>query len=1269
MNRIFKLVWNRRSQNWIAVSELAGSQGKCSAVVIYGALLTSLTVSGGAQSSVNELPDTNTEFATAGHHALSESPHLVTVQRQIDDGITRIDKATVAVRANKFAKWRTSLRPNPPPTTGFAPSGLVGAISTYGLAVMPELTNDGGANEPFAIDRTVVIVNERTAGYISDRSRFSGVWVERADESDLTFNLSNSHIQVDAGPYARRIAGLVLGYGDERHSYTVALDNVTVRVDGHPEAGEGMVAGITHASGNDLQLSNTSFHISGQGNVRGYDYQQPYRQSDWTSKCRERCASRKTLVVGKTTMTVENRSPGDMVGDATGWSAGRRIDEGHRAFLKWTSLDTLIPGRHEIPPTTVEFHGESITNLKGAAPGIQLWSYRGDDAGTFRFKGTKLSGTLNGENGIRIRGGGQVHFEGDVTTTSPIHLVTHRGEVFFNQLSTDSFTLAGLRSERDDNSDAASKIHLGDKTLIIDDQATAPYPANRYRGEFTGSEQSRLIKRGHTTWTMLANHPNWKGDVLVDQGALQIDNDGAEQSQGARQITVKSGAMLAGRGYTPRFWDRPAVSEPTGHVTIERGGSFMIGRYEERPERVARTYTLRGNLVNDGEVHVSRFGGVPGNTLNVLGDYHGGEGSIINMAASISRSRITSLLFDIFDDGYDIVHDELVIHGDSSGQSGVRVFNFGGTGAQIDHGSGLVKLITVMGKSDAEFKLIGRATAGAYDYYLVRGDAKYPDRNADKNWYLVSDVPPTPVQPTGPLAYSTGNGTNKSNDTEPMVMRPEQPNATLPVTFPTPNDSIPMLRTDVSQGNSTTIGESSAEQENNAWTNLDQTIEMPMVSDLCIPMVVADDGLSRTGTSLAGESSLAGETEIPDSLRGNTQNNQGGDTQNADTVPNSPEDDKLSDESIGSEESVPSAQSLANATPLTNDKIDSHNELELLPDPPPTPPSSMEAVQSAPLPSPDTKVFRPEAAAYASNAQAANSMFELSLSNRLGSYHRDADGSKGRAWIRYSGSRSHLRDASGQLRTRGDKNTVLMGADLLTQSNSRDENLTVGLMGGYGHYHGNSQSSLSGYSSVGKVDGHSVGIYGTYQQNAYTQMGLYVDGWALWNRFDNKVNGDDLPAERYNAKGLTASVEVGYNAHLSESNNVRYVLQPHAQVIHQNVRSDSFRETYGTHIDFTNHARTKTVLGLRASAHIPTGLNSLITPHVEANWLHTGREYGVNMNEERADMHSGRNIGQLKLGLDGDVDQRLSINVALFHNQGNAGYRETGGNLAITVRY
>ncbi|ENA0611187.1 autotransporter outer membrane beta-barrel domain-containing protein, partial [Enterobacter bugandensis] len=107
-------------------------------------------------------------------------------------------------------------------------------------------------------------------------------------------------------------------------------------------------------------------------------------------------------------------------------------------------------------------------------------------------------------------------------------------------------------------------------------------------------------------------------------------------------------------------------------------------------------------------------------TLHVASNYHGDNAQLI-------------MNTQLGDD--DSPTDKLVIEGNTSGETHVKVNNLGGTGNITQKG---IELITVKGNSDGEFKQDGRIVAGVYDYFLGRGaDNKGTD---NKNWYLTSEL-------------------------------------------------------------------------------------------------------------------------------------------------------------------------------------------------------------------------------------------------------------------------------------------------------------------------------------------------------------------------------------------------------------------------------------------------------------------------------------------------------------------------------------------------
>ncbi|CAM4268516.1 Autotransporter domain-containing protein [Bordetella tumbae] len=730
----------------------------------------------------------------------------------------------------------------------------------------------------------------------------------------------------------------------------------------------------------------------------------------------------------------------------------------------------------------------------------------------------------------------------------------------FSRLRTEEQTV-------NERLNSTRRVLFGSQTVVVDVDMKTQDGYAFSDVHVIGDRQSKLIIwGGDAAQPVLMYASDFEGQVIITRNALQMDG----HSIAAKQIFVKNGAQLITNTLAAPDYEPGRARDQ--RILVERGASLQVGTLSETSENQIKSFAVKGNLTNRGDVWIHNLSSGAGSTLYVQGDYHGEKNSAVHMAIH-SRSDPSPW----FVPGTKIVHDKLVIMGNSSGESQVNVVNLGGGGAAMDYARGSIKLITVAGNSEAEFIMKQRAVAGTYEYRLVRGDSSYPDTDASKNWYLVSD------------ASSAGENGKQSTEAE--------------------DDLSP-----------------------------------------------AEDGSSQTadgrpvGIPIGQQHRVARTPPVVFNNPSNAPLQIAPPPENVDQTPSL--DDTQSEKGTLPEDETDVA---ANAGDLSRSNDDTSRE---------------ETFSEDVLFAPRIKIIRPEAGSYNSNALAANTMFQMNLNDRLSSYYQgEGHGHRGSAWVRYNGARDHFNDASGQLRIRGDKNIVMLGIDMLASSTDLLDQFTIGLMGGYGHYRGHTASRVSGYSSHGRVDGHSVGIYGTYQQNADTQSGIYLDSWVLWNRFNNKVKGDDLPNERYTSKGVTASAELGYNAKIAEHNNVKYVLQPHAQIIYQNVRSDSLREENGTRVEFLNRGRTQTVLGVRAAAHVPSGLTSTITPHLELNWLHSSKNYALRMNGVGAEMNGGRNTGQLKLGVEGDINQRVALDVALFRNQGKSGYHETGGNLALKYRY
>ncbi|MGR7522434.1 autotransporter outer membrane beta-barrel domain-containing protein [Klebsiella aerogenes] len=341
---------------------------------------------------------------------------------------------------------------------------------------------------------------------------------------------------------------------------------------------------------------------------------------------------------------------------------------------------------------------------------------------------------------------------------------------------------------------------------------------------------------------------------------------------------------------------------------------------------------------------------------------------------------------------------------------------------------------------------------------------------------------------------------------------------------------------------------------------------------------------------------------------------------------------------------------------------------------PPVPP-----VPVPPVPLPDV---RPEGGSYVENLAAANRLFNTTLHDRLGeTQYTDALTGEKKVtslWLRQVGSHNSWRDGSGQLKTQSNSYVAQLGGDLAQWSSDGLNRGHLGLMAGYGNNHSNTHSSVTGYSSKGSVNGYSVGAYGTWFANDADKSGLYVDSWLQYSWFNNYVNGQNLAGESYKSKGLTASLETGYTFKMGEfSGNHgtlnQWFIQPQAQATWMGVKADDHREVNGTRISSDGDGNIQTRLGFRTylkSHHaMDEGKEREFEPFIEANWLHNTRSFSATMDGVRVSQAGARNIGEVKVGVEGQINPRVNLWGNIGAQMGDKGYSNTSAMLGIKYNF
>ncbi len=236
--------------------------------------------------------------------------------------------------------------------------------------------------------------------------------------------------------------------------------------------------------------------------------------------------------------------------------------------------------------------------------------------------------------------------------------------------------------------------------INIDDDIIKPSS-----GKFDITGKISAIEGGNVSLNM-DNHSKFTGSAEIDEG----NNS---------EINLK----ISG---SDSIWLMDANSSLS---SLELSDNSVLSFYNDLNSETL-SYTLKGDINNyGGIIDISSLNKDSFGTFIIDGDYHGKNGSIIfntELGNDLSKT------------------DKLVITGDTFGDTKVKVNNIGGTGAEVLEG---IELISVGGNSAGEFEKDGRIVAGAYEYFLNRGNGTTTDT---KNWYLTSSLIPIVEPPIEP---------------------------------------------------------------------------------------------------------------------------------------------------------------------------------------------------------------------------------------------------------------------------------------------------------------------------------------------------------------------------------------------------------------------------------------------------------------------------------------------------------------------------------------
>ncbi|WP_283150290.1 autotransporter outer membrane beta-barrel domain-containing protein [Silvimonas soli] len=317
-----------------------------------------------------------------------------------------------------------------------------------------------------------------------------------------------------------------------------------------------------------------------------------------------------------------------------------------------------------------------------------------------------------------------------------------------------------------------------------------------------------------------------------------------------------------------------------------------------------------------------------------------------------------------------------------------------------------------------------------------------------------------------------------------------------------------------------------------------------------------------------------------------------------------------------------------------------------------------------------TPVYRPEPGAYLANQSMVKGWQMQTLRDRVGESYFDQNAAEPRgAWARVTGDRTDSTAGHGELSQSGSQYLLQAGGEFARWDKDDGQRVHLGAMISAGHGSTDITADGNNARARGEVNGVSVGLYGTWFDNAAEHKGAYVDSWLQYGRFDNKVSADAYATQSYKSNALSASVEAGYDLPVHERDGKQVVVTPQAQMVYTNYRADNVVDAAGTRINGQNGGQIDTRVGVRVYRRqaVDDGSNR-VQPFVEANWLHGNHADNVSFDGQTVASDTPANRGELKAGAEARLDRDTTAWVQ-GHGQWAAGYTNYGAIGGVKYRW
>ena len=323
---------------------------------------------------------------------------------------------------------------------------------------------------------------------------------------------------------------------------------------------------------------------------------------------------------------------------------------------------------------------------------------------------------------------------------------------------------------------------------------------------------------------------------------------------------------------------------------------------------------------------------------------------------------------------------------------------------------------------------------------------------------------------------------------------------------------------------------------------------------------------------------------------------------------------------------------------------------------PPSPPDPDPTPDPTPDPEP-TPAYQPvlnaKVGGYFNNLRAANQAFVMER-------HDHAGGDGQTLNLRVIGGNYHY-TAAGQLAQHEDTSTVQLSGDLFSGRWGADGEWMLGAVGGYSDNQGDSRSNMTGTRADNQNHGYAVGLTSSWFQHGKQKQGAWLDNWLQYAWFSNDVSEHEDDVDHYHSSGIIASLEAGYQWLPGRG----VVIEPQAQVIYQGVQQDDFTAANRARVSQSQGDDIQTRLGLHSEWHTADG----VTPTLDVNYYHDPHATEIEEDGSTISDDAVKQRGEIKVGVTGNISQRVSLRGSVAWQKGNDDFAQTAGFLSMTVKW